>query len=289
MSEMTYGWSAEMVVKAGRAGLRYREVPVGYRRRVGVSKVGGTLRGSLGAGAAITGAILRHSRWRPRRRPRERPALDRRQGPPCGPGQDPARRGRGRPGARWRSTAASSHDLAARFAGAPFPVGWYVTPPDAWADLRAIVSPSGPAPPVLAQPPGDWTARQRALFRGAAARGERRTVLIASDSPHLEIEVVESALAALERDDVAIGPTHDGGYYLIGMRGWHDVLAGVAMSTDAVLDGVLAVARRTGATVAVLEPTFDIDGRDDLGLLAALDPRRDDLAATRRALAGIAA
>jgi glycosyltransferase involved in cell wall biosynthesis len=65
MREMTYGWSVEMMVKSRRAGLRYREVPVGYRRRVGTSKVGGTLRGSLGAGAAITTAILRHSRWRP--------------------------------------------------------------------------------------------------------------------------------------------------------------------------------------------------------------------------------
>lgn len=65
MAEMTYGWSVEMAVKARRAGLRYREVPVGYRRRVGRSKVGGTLRGSVGAGAAMTAAILRHSRWRP--------------------------------------------------------------------------------------------------------------------------------------------------------------------------------------------------------------------------------
>jgi uncharacterized protein len=180
-------------------------------------------------------------------------------------------------------------DLAGRFAGAGFPVGWYVTPPDAWADLRAIVAPSGPPPRVLTQPAGDWTARQRALFRGAAARGEGRTVLIASDSPHLEVHVVERALAALEAAEVVIGPTHDGGYCLIGMRGWHDVLDGVAMSTRAVLDDVLGVARRAGTRVAVLEPTFDIDSRDDLGLLATLDPARDDLSATRRALAGIAA
>lgn len=65
MSEMTYGWSVEMVVKAARRGLRYREVPVAYRRRVGVSKVGGTLGGSLHAGAAILAAIARCSRWRP--------------------------------------------------------------------------------------------------------------------------------------------------------------------------------------------------------------------------------
>jgi rSAM/selenodomain-associated transferase 1 len=180
-------------------------------------------------------------------------------------------------------------DLAARFARARVPLGWYVTPPDAWADLRPIVAPSGPDPHVLAQPAGDWTARQRAFFRGAEARGERRTILIASDSPHLEVGVVQTALAALEGDDVVIGPTHDGGYYLIGMRGWHDVLAGVAMSTASVLDEVLEVARRSGTRVAVLEPTFDVDGRDDLDLLAALDPARGDLAATRRALAGVAA
>lgn len=179
-------------------------------------------------------------------------------------------------------------DLAVRFAGAEFPVGWYVTPPDAWTELRGIVAPSGQRPKVLAQPAGDWTARQRALFRDAAARGERRTVLIASDSPHLEVGVVEAALAALDRADVAIGPTHDGGYYLIGMRGWHDVLDGVAMSTEVVLDGVLRVARRAGTRVALLPPTFDIDSCDDLGLLAALDPRRGDLTATRRALARIA-
>jgi len=65
MCEMTYGWSTEMVVKSRRAGLRYLEVPVSYRRRVGVSKVGGTLRGSVGAAIFITRAILRHSRWRP--------------------------------------------------------------------------------------------------------------------------------------------------------------------------------------------------------------------------------
>lgn len=65
MCEMTYGWSAEMVVKGHRAGLRYQEVPVSYRRRIGVSKVGGTLRGSVGAAVFITRAILRHSRWRP--------------------------------------------------------------------------------------------------------------------------------------------------------------------------------------------------------------------------------
>lgn len=59
MTELTYGWSAQMVVLARRAGLRYREVPVRYRRRIGVSKVSGTVRGRLGAGWCILRAVAR--------------------------------------------------------------------------------------------------------------------------------------------------------------------------------------------------------------------------------------
>ncbi|MDP8951073.1 MAG: hypothetical protein M3N18_02350, partial [Actinomycetota bacterium] len=69
MREMTYGWPVEMMVKAIRAGYRYREVPVRHRRRVGVSKVGGTLKGSLKAGWYIISTVLRYSRWSPREHP----------------------------------------------------------------------------------------------------------------------------------------------------------------------------------------------------------------------------
>ncbi len=67
MREMSYGWSVEMMVKAARAGYRYREVPVKYHRRIGVSKVGGTLRGSLKAGWHIISTVLSYHRWTPRR------------------------------------------------------------------------------------------------------------------------------------------------------------------------------------------------------------------------------
>jgi glycosyltransferase involved in cell wall biosynthesis len=73
MREMGYGWSVEMMVKAARAGYRYSEVPVRYHRRIGVSKVGGTLKGSLKAGWSIISTTLRYSRWTPTR---QRMALD---------------------------------------------------------------------------------------------------------------------------------------------------------------------------------------------------------------------
>jgi glycosyltransferase involved in cell wall biosynthesis len=66
MREMTYGWPSEMIVKSARAGYRYREVPVRYHRRLGVSKVGDTLAGSLKVGWRIVSTILRYSRWTPR-------------------------------------------------------------------------------------------------------------------------------------------------------------------------------------------------------------------------------
>lgn len=65
MREMTYGWSVEMMVKAARAGYRYVEVPATYHRRIGVSKVGGTVRGSLRAGWCILATVLRYARWSP--------------------------------------------------------------------------------------------------------------------------------------------------------------------------------------------------------------------------------
>jgi glycosyltransferase involved in cell wall biosynthesis len=65
MREMTYGWSVEMMVKAARAGLRYHEVPVSYRRRIGVSKVAGTVSGSVRAGWCILSTTFRYWRWTP--------------------------------------------------------------------------------------------------------------------------------------------------------------------------------------------------------------------------------
>ena len=63
MSDPDFGWTAEMQVKALRAGLRVTEVPVSYRRRLGVSKITGTVSGTLRAGYKIITTILLY-RWR---------------------------------------------------------------------------------------------------------------------------------------------------------------------------------------------------------------------------------
>ncbi len=64
MSHPTYGWPIEMVVKAIRCNLRVVEVPVRTRRRIGRSKVAGTVQGSLLAGYHLIATVLRYA-WGP--------------------------------------------------------------------------------------------------------------------------------------------------------------------------------------------------------------------------------
>jgi len=64
MQDPDFGWTAEMQVKALRRGLRVVEVPVRYRRRIGTSKITGTLSGSVRAGWKILMTIVRHARTR---------------------------------------------------------------------------------------------------------------------------------------------------------------------------------------------------------------------------------
>jgi len=61
MSAKTYGWTVEMQVRALKAGLRCEEVPVRYRRRVGISKISGTVKGVVLAGGHILGVIAREA------------------------------------------------------------------------------------------------------------------------------------------------------------------------------------------------------------------------------------
>ena len=61
MEDRNYGWTVEMQIKAARRGVAYREVPVSYRQRIGVSKVSGTVRGSVSAGAKILWLLGRYT------------------------------------------------------------------------------------------------------------------------------------------------------------------------------------------------------------------------------------
>lgn len=61
MEDKTYGWTVEMQLKVLRKKMTYTEVPVRYKRRIGVSKVSGTVKGSIFAGIKILGWIFKYS------------------------------------------------------------------------------------------------------------------------------------------------------------------------------------------------------------------------------------
>jgi glycosyltransferase involved in cell wall biosynthesis len=74
MIDCNFGWTIEMQIKAVRAGLRIQEVPVPYRRRVGHSKISGTVAGSIRAGVKILWTIARYGWPRRSQRPFRTPA-----------------------------------------------------------------------------------------------------------------------------------------------------------------------------------------------------------------------
>lgn len=176
--------------------------------------------------------------------------------------------------------AAFLRDISRRFASAPFATGWYIAP-GSRSRLLPLMRRDAK---VRVQRGEAWADRQANLFRDCADTGEDRVVLVATDSPQLTPTRVQQAFDALEAHDAVFGPTLDGGYYLVGMNGFHDVLEGIEMSTDSALAQVLDRCARRALSVALLEPEFDVDTVADLERLEHEVRRRADLAHTAAAL-----
>lgn len=103
------------------------------------------------------------------------------------------------------------------------------------------------------------------LLTEALLNGSQRAVVMDSDSPTLPAEYITQAFDHLADADVVIGPTRDGGYYLIGIKEPQPhLLRDVQMSTPDVLADTLALAKATGLTVSLLPAWYDVDTIDDL-------------------------
>ena len=97
------------------------------------------------------------------------------------------------------------------------------------------------------------------------AEGFDQVVLIGSDNPTIPVTVLEKAARALATHDVVLGPTEDGGYYLIGMSARHPGLfEGITWSTEVVLAETMTLAVALDLSVQTVAPWYDIDTIDDL-------------------------
>src|SRR5208283_3270640 len=89
------------------------------------------------------------------------------------------------------------------------------------------------------------------------------------DSPHLPRSVLEEAFDTLTAHDVVVGPTRDGGYYLVGATAFHSTLfARDGMGTSSALERLLSRALALELSVGFTDLFYDIDVADDLARLA---------------------
>jgi rSAM/selenodomain-associated transferase 1 len=99
---------------------------------------------------------------------------------------------------------------------------------------------------------------------------QRRIIAFNSDSPHLPRSVLEDAFETLAAHDVVVGPTHDGGYYLVGAKASHPTLfAADGMGTSSAFERLLSRTRALELSVGFADRFYDIDVADDLSRLAA--------------------
>ena len=138
------------------------------------------------------------------------------------------------------------------------------------ADVNELAQLAGGATEVVAQRGEGLAAALTSVFAHFAANDGQRVVAFNSDSPHLPASVLGDAFETLNAHDVAVGPTYDGGYYLVGAKAAHGGLFdGDGMGTGSALDGLLARAKRLQLSVGFTDPFYDIDVEDDLTRLAA--------------------
>jgi rSAM/selenodomain-associated transferase 1 len=137
----------------------------------------------------------------------------------------------------------------------------HFTPPDAGDAGRWL----GPEPTYIPQAEGDLGQRLDRAFRDAFTEGFTRVIVIGSDLPDLTTARLRNALAQLERNEAVIGPSFDGGYYLLGLRRlMPEIFRDITWSTATVFGETVERLRMAGVEPAVLETLRDVDRAEDL-------------------------
>jgi hypothetical protein len=138
------------------------------------------------------------------------------------------------------------------------------------SDVNELAQLGGNEANVVAQKGHGLAAGLTSVFAHFAQDHHRRTIAFNSDSPHLPRSVLENAFETLAAHDVVVGPTHDGGYYLVGAKASHPTLfGGDGMGTSSALERLLSRVRTLELSVGFADAFYDIDVADDLTRLAA--------------------
>jgi len=268
MQDGDYGWTVEMQVKAAERHLRVLEKPTSYRRRIGKSKISGTLKGAFAAavkilctifaaaigryhGSSSVGreALIVFTRYPEPGKTKTRlvPVL----------GAEGAAELHRRMTARtldWANELARSRRVrvAVSFAG---------------GTRRLMRQWLGNEFSYLPQCAGSLGRRMERAFAGAFAAGARRVVIVGTDCPGMTAYVAGRAFEQLNSADVVLGPATDGGYYLVGLRNHvPELFEDIRWGTQDVLEQTMQAAGDLGLACSILEPMDDIDRPSDLAI-----------------------
>ncbi len=132
----------------------------------------------------------------------------------------------------------------------------------AWADAEIELDATWEMEPQRGHDLGE---RLETAFREAFRRGAKKATAIGTDTPWMGARRIETAIAALDADDVVLGPAADGGYYLVGMRRLiPKAFRQIAWGKQTVLEETRRKIERAGGSYRLIERDFDLDRIEDL-------------------------
>lgn len=126
--------------------------------------------------------------------------------------------------------------------------------------VSALVADVCPGAELALQSGSDLGERLANSVRDVLSRGHSPVVVIGSDAPSLPPRLIGEALRRAAESDLVLGPSFDGGYYLIGLRALAPPLFdGIEWGSDSVLCSTLERARNLHLKISLLEPWYDVD------------------------------
>lgn len=115
------------------------------------------------------------------------------------------------------------------------------------------------------QSEGDLGEKMKSALAESFMAGFEKVIMIGTDCPDLDRFILDRAFQQLDRNDLVLGPTEDGGYYLIGLnRLIAELFIGISWSTAEVLAQTQAIASKLHLNVSYLPILHDIDRPEDL-------------------------
>ena len=144
-------------------------------------------------------------------------------------------------------------------------------PPDAESEVCALFGAGVKAQwQFVPQVQEDLGARMREALVQQLDAGASAAVLIGTDIPSLPADHITQAFDLLRTKDVVLGPSTDGGYYLVGVsKSAPEIFEDVEWSTPSVLAQTIDRVQRAGNTLGLVPPWFDVDTPDELDFLLA--------------------